>query len=192
MLIELIENRRSVREYKQTEVPKELVEEVVDAARLAPSGCNAQPIIYYIVDGGKTREMRKREVFYQDFVYAAPTLIVCCGNPKAYKIPEGYARQRREGSVPEDVEERMGEFFSGEQKVRERVIRDVSIASTYLVLRATELGLGTCYVGWFEEHSLKDILKLPRDYVIPFVITVGYPKKIPEQTPRKRLDEIII
>ena len=83
----------------------------------------------------------------------------------------------------------MAEYFEGREG--ERSIRDVAIASSYLVLRATELGLGTCYIGWFDEQGLKTTLRVNNDYVIPFVILLGYPAESPVQTPRKDMTEML-
>lgn len=190
MLTNLINKRRSIREYTSKAVPIELIHESIDAARLAPSGCNAQPALYYVADKEDIEKLRKLEIFYQEFVYSAQNLIVCCGNPKAYENPEAYKRQIKEGTLSDSVKSDVKEFFRN--KLRERVVRDVSIASSYLILRATELGFGTCYVGWFKEKELCRALKLSKNYVVPFVIVTGYPKQIPKQIPRKKLEKVIM
>lgn len=190
MLKNIIKRRRSVREYELAAAPAKLILQAIDAARLAPSGCNAQPALYYIANKREISQLKETNIFIQEFVYNAPNLIICCGDPKTYEKPEAYERQIKDGTLPDPADRYIKEIFKG--KERERTIRDVSIASTYLVLRATELGLGTCYVGLFNEDRLKKILKLPVGYVIPFVIAVGYSKQAPMRTPRKRLDDIII
>lgn len=190
MLKDIFKRRRSIRKYKLAAAPTKLILQAVDAARLAPSGCNAQPSSYYIVNKREINQLKEANVFIQEFVYNAPNLIICCGDPEAYEKPEAYRRQLKEGTLPDSADKHIKEIFRGRE--RERTVRDVSIASTYLVLRATELGLGTCYVGLFNENRLKDILKLPIGYIIPFVIAIGYSKQVPVRTSRKKLDEIII
>ncbi|MBW2992614.1 nitroreductase family protein [Candidatus Woesearchaeota archaeon] len=165
-----IEERRSIRKYEDKEVSDDLIKELIDAARLAPSGNNTQPSKYFIVKDEETKaKLRENEVFMQDFVYNAPAIIFCCTNPEAYK-------KRVEGwDFPNDI----------------RAVRDLSIASSYLVLRATELGLGTCYVGWLKDEKIKEILNIPKENIIPYVITIGYPAEKPNPTPRNSIDEVI-
>ena len=91
ILTDLIEKRRTIRRFQPKKVPHEDIEEIVKAARLAPSGCNAQPSLYYIVESAESfQKLRENNVFSQEFVYNAPCLIVCCGDPGAYQNPEAY------------------------------------------------------------------------------------------------------
>jgi len=167
-----IAKRRSIRKYKDKKVSNFLIKELIDAARLAPSGNNAQPARYFIVkDEDIKRRLKKDKVFKQDFVYEAPVIIVCCGNPEAY--PKAKLE-------PE---------FDDLYKIR--AVRDVSIASQNLVLRATELGLGTCYIGWGHKDIIKKVLGVPKNYVVPFVITLGYPAERPKARPRKSIKEFL-
>ncbi|UCF81303.1 MAG: nitroreductase family protein [Acidobacteriota bacterium] len=164
-----IEERGSVRKYEKREVPDRLLRKLIDAARLAPSGRNAQPSKYFIVKDGETKaKLRKNKVFAQAFVYKAPAIIVCCAEPGAY------TEHDEEWDAPRKI----------------RAIRDLSIASSFLVLRATELGLGTCYIGWVKKEKIKEVLGIPTENFVLFVITVGYPAEQPEPTSRKSIEEI--
>ena len=168
-----IAKRRSIRKYKDKEVSNVLIKELINAARFAPSGNNAQPARYFIVkDKNIKSELKKNKIFKQDFVYSAPVIIVCCGNPKAYprvKFEAGF-----------------------DDSFVIRAIRDVAIAAQNLVLRATELGLGTCYIGWRHKDRIKKVLGIPKNYVVPFVITVGYPDERMKTRPRKDLKELLL
>lgn len=173
-LREIIKKRKSVRKYKNKEIPEELIKEIVDAARLAPSACNAQPTRYFVVKDKETKDrLKEAKIFKQNFVYKAPVIIVCCGDPKAYprsgRLEPGY-------DEPYEV----------------RVIKDIAIATQNLVLRATELGLGTCYVGWMHKERVKEILGIPEYFVVPFSIVLGYSNEKPKETSRKNLEEIIL
>jgi len=170
---EAIMRRRSVRKYTPRAVSKETIRELVEAARLAPSACNAQPSMFKIVKNSKTKaELKNNKIFKQDFVCNAPVIIVCCANPDVYpksKLESGF-----------------------DDPYEHRALKDVSIASQNLILRATELGLGTCYIGWMNKNKIKTVLGIPQSYVVPFAITVGYPAEKPKQTQRKKLEKIII
>lgn len=168
---EAISKRRSIRKYQRKGVPLDLIRELIDAARLAPSGSNAQPCRYYLVKDKETREkLKENQIFEQDFVYQAPVLIVCCSDLQSY-------RQGIKGWSEEN---------------ENRGLRDLSIASAFLVLRATELGLATCYVGWMKKDKIKDVLDIPRNYIVPFVIAVGYAGEQPKPLPRKSIDEVLL
>ena len=190
---EAITKRRSVRKYEDTAVSIETTGELLDAARLAPSGCNAQPWRFFVINNPNTmKELREKRAFKQKFVYKAPLVLVCCGDPGAYQGKYGGEHQVKEGSVPKDEKVRKKMFAMVEGKEIMRSIRDVSIASGFVVLRATELGLGTTYVGLINEKVLKEVLSIPESYVIPFVITAGYfnEKPVPKQV--NELGDIVI
>lgn len=172
-IIEIIKKRRSIRSYQNKKIPDNLIRKLIDAARFAPSGYNAQPQKYLIIkDGKKKQELKDNEVFKQEFVYRAPVIIVCCGDPQAY------------------LKEKLEPDFDDSYEIQ--AVRDVAIAAQNLVLRATELELGTCYIGWVHKNRLKKALKIPNNYVIPFVITLGYPAKKPTARFRKDIKEFYI
>ncbi|MFA7653597.1 MAG: nitroreductase family protein [Candidatus Magasanikbacteria bacterium] len=166
-----IAQRRSIRKYQDKEVPNDLIEEIIDAARLAPSGKNSQPWRFYIVKDRKIKnEFKANKIFTRDFVYNSPAFIICCADPNVYQHhPEEFDNQN-------DI----------------RANRDLAIASAFLILRATELGLGTCYIGSVNRDKIKNILNIPSSYLVPYVITVGYPNENPQPTPRKKLEEIVL
>jgi len=169
---EAIERRRSIRKFADISVPSALIQDLIEAARLAPSGSNAQPVRVFVVRSKETKELlKKARVFEQGFVCKAPTLLVICGNPTVYGE---------------------GETESLKGKNNERCLRDLSIASAFIILRATELGLATCYVGLMDRHALRRVLKIPDEYMIPFVICVGYPDEMPGRLRRKKREELIL
>ncbi len=166
-----IEQRRSIRKYKSDEVSDELVNMVIEAARLAPSGNNAQPWRFVIAGEDEKELLKKDEIIMQDWVYQAPVLIVCCANPSVYQ------KKHVKGWDDENVL---------------RAIRDLAIASEHMVLRAEELGLGTCYVGWIKKEEIKQTLGIPEHYKVPYVITLGYANEEPKARPRLGYDEIVL
>jgi nitroreductase len=166
-----IESRRSIRKYQDKPIPNNLVNEVINAARLAPSGNNLQPSRYIIVKDDETKKkLQDNDIIRDKWVYNAPVIIVCCTDPKAYtKSVEGW-------DDPNEI----------------RAIRDLAIASSYLVLQATEVGLGTCYCGWIKKDKIKEILDIPQHFIVPYVITLGYPAETPNARPRKGTEEILL
>lgn len=164
-----IDLRKSIRKYQDKQIPEEIIKDLLDAARRAPSAKNTQSHKYFVVkDKEMINKLKEHNAFKQPFVYDAPLIIICCANPKQYPkrvdvddSPENYA------------------------------LIDLSIASSFLVLRATELGLGTVFVAWVYRDRIKKILNIPEEYIIPFVLPIGYPAEDPKPKARKELNEII-
>ncbi|KKS40141.1 hypothetical protein A3H03_02360 [Candidatus Kuenenbacteria bacterium RIFCSPLOWO2_12_FULL_42_13] len=166
---EAINLRKSIRKYQDKQIPEEIIVELLDAARKAPSAKNTQSHRYFIVnDQGTKDKLIKHNVFRRPFVYEAPLIIICCADPTQY--PKGV-----------DIDECPSNY----------AYIDLSIAASFLVLRATELGLGTVFVAWMYRDKIKKIFNIPKNYIIPFVIPVGYPAEDPSPRPRKDLNEII-
>lgn len=172
-VIDAIRKRQSVRKYKSKSIDKNIISELIEAARLAPSGNNAQPWKFkIIVDKQEKQLLKENDIFKQDFVYTAPLIILCCGDSSAYpqkKIERGL----------DDVNEL-------------RAMRDLSIASQNLILRATELGLGTCYVGWMKKLEIKQLFNIPENYIAPYVITIGYSDEELIQVKKKKVEDILL
>jgi nitroreductase len=183
--------RRSIRAFSDRPVPGDAIEQMLNAGRLAPSGCNAQPWRFVAVhEPAVIQALGRRKAFRQKFVSGAPLIVVCCGDPAAYKGKYGGEGQVEEGSVPADEGARREMFSTVEGREVLRTVRDVSIAAAFMVLRATELGLGTCFVGLIDEGVLREVLGLPAGLVVPFVVAAGYPARVPPPTPRKSLHQI--
>ena len=162
---EIITRRRSVRSYKDKKVPRSLLEEVMDSVRLAPSASNRQDWKFVVVDDEEIKEELYKSANEQDFVRQAPVVIAgVATNPD-----EKMSCQVNAGTV------------------------DVSIALDHLILRAAEEGLGTCWIGAFDQEKTRDILNVPKDKKIIGLITLGYPTyDLTKNTKsRKELKEIL-
>ncbi|MBU2028618.1 nitroreductase family protein [Patescibacteria group bacterium] len=169
----IIAKRRSIRKYQDKKISDYAIKEIIEAARLAPSGSNCQPARYFAVRDEKTKaELKRNNIFKQDFIYTAPVIMVCCGDSSVYD----------QGKVDPKFKD----------SIAMATIRDVALAAQSLVLRATELGLGTCYIGWMNKAKIKKVLGINSKYVVPFVITLGYPAEKPKAKPRKSLKEILL
>ncbi len=158
-----IQNRRSIRKYLDKPVEEEKLHKVLEAARLSPSAKNRQNWKFIVV---KDKEIRKRlveEAIQQPFVGQAPIIIVSCG------------------TEPDSV------MKCGQH----RYTVDLSIATAYMILAAYEQGLGTCWLGSFDEDKVKEILDIPEKVRVVAMTPLGYPAETPLQRPRKALDEIV-
>lgn len=164
----VIETRRSVRSYKSDPVPDEVLQKILNAARIAPSGSNRQPWKFIII---KDPERKRKMIDLcegQKFVAEAPVLIVACGRNIHYNRGEW-----------------MGDYS---------MIVDVAIAVDHLTLAARAEGLGTCWIGSFDNEGIKKFLNIPEDVNVVALTPVGYPENPDVFHPvknRKRLEEII-
>lgn len=164
-VLEAIQKRRSVRKYKEESIPEETLLRVLEAARLAPSGKNFQPWKFIIVKDKEIKERLAQASARQFFIAKAPIVIVGCG-------------------FPDNSYTRMGRYMKSWSV-------DVTIALEHLILQAQEEGLGTCWIGSFEEEEVKAILNVPKEVKVLALTPLGYPDEIPRFRGRKSLDEII-
>lgn len=162
--MELIRRRYSVRAYKPDEVEKEKLEQILEAARLAPTAANRQPF-QLIVIHTRGREEELLRIYSREWFVQAPLIICACGLP------------------------RLGWVRSEDQ--RRYLDVDVAIVMDHLILAATDLGLGTCWIAAFNANAAREILKLPKG-IEPLIFTpLGYPADQPGEKERKPLAELV-
>ena len=184
---EAIQTRRSIRKFVPDDVPDELVEQVLEAARLAPSASNRQPWRFVVVrDAGVKKEIR-RICWGQPFIEEAPVVIVCFADLESYE-PSMRGRESRYlaylGSSP----------VSPRQQLLAYALANTFIAIEHLVLMATALGLGTCWVGGFDDASeLNRLFGLSDNLATAAVVPVGYPGgELPPPRPRLELEQMLL
>ena len=160
---ELIEKRYSARAYKSDPVEDDKLQQVLEAARLAPTAANLQPFQLIVIHTAG-REAELKRIYSRDWFVQAPLVICACGIP-------GQGWVRKDDKNYNDV--------------------DVAIAMDHLILAATNLGLGTCWIAAFEPAAAREVLDLPDD-VEPIAFTpLGYPADQPGPKKRKPLSELV-
>lgn len=196
---EAIESRRSIRKYRDKPVSQEVIRELIDAARLAPSTSNTQSWKFKVVTDLVVRQELRQAAFNQKFIEQAPVVIACCLDLDAFKekgkktlqlVLKGAVRPSME-MVLQAARGGPDEDFDAEQLIIDGTI-NVAIAIEHIVLTAEELGLGTCWVRFFDPERAAETLELPDSLVLLSLLTVGYPDQSPAQRPRKQLEEILI
>ena len=158
---ELVQQRFSLRKYGKEPVPAEALEKCLEAARVAPSACNSQPWNFVVVGDPERREALAKLTMppggvMNGFVRQAPVLVAI--------VAERPNLSAQIGSV---------------LKNKPFYLIDIGIAAEHFCLQATELGLGTCMIGWFNESGVRKLLDIPRVRRPVLLITLGYP---PEET----------
>ena len=183
---EAIKVRRSIRKFAPDDIPNEIIEQMLEAARLAPSAGNRQPWSFSVVRDKEVRKELRRICWNQPLIEEAPVVIVCFADLEQYfqVRRSAFRYEKYLGSSDTSVMPQKLTF----------AIANTHIAVEHLVLMATALGLGTCWVGGFDDASEFNRLFSLADNMIPVVvIPVGYPAEdIPPQRPRRELEDILI
>ena len=160
---ELITRRYSVRAYKPDPVEEDKLQEVLEAARLAPTANNQQPF-QLIVIHTEGREKGLKRIYAPGWFVQAPLVVCACGL-------SGQGWVRKDGRSYLDV--------------------DLGIAMDHMILAAANAGLGTCWIANFDETAARQVLRLPDD-VEPIIFTpLGYPADHPGPKRRRPLTGLV-
>jgi nitroreductase len=172
--IDVIKTRTSVRDYRDTLVEPEKISYVLECARLAPSAANKQCWRFIVIQDKETIEKIAKTTIINRWLRTAPVLIIACADPTESTV----------------------------NNALEYYLVDVAIAFEHLILAATDVGLGTCWIAEFREEKLKEMLEIPKRIRIVALTPLGYPtekrgireqltKTIVKARKRKTLDEIV-
>jgi len=161
-LMDVIRSRRSIRKFRADDIAQDDINQIMEAVQLAPSANNLQPWKFILVKNDKKRRLIAQACSGQEFVGEAPLIIVACAIGRG-----GY----------------IGKYM-------ESWPIDVTIAMTHLILAAWNKGLGTCWIGDFDEEKMKEICNIPFDVRVVAITPLGYPVKPPQSTSRRPLDRI--
>jgi nitroreductase len=195
-----IEQRHSVRSFTDDPISEADIQELLEAARLAPSSLNSQPWRFAVITDQATREwIATKEVSRkQAWLSTAPAIIVCCVDLDGYvRDSQAAAFFYKENNLFDPEPMKGFEDYVAQEKANSEAARfgagamNVGIAVSFMMLRATGMGLGICWVGMFDETQLKNKLGLADETRIVCLLAVGHPKE--DQAPvrnRKSLAEI--
>lgn len=171
-MLELVKNRQSDRSYSNKAVEKEKLERIIEAGRMAPSACNAQPWKFIIVDDpdllNQLAEAASAKLLgMNSFVGQAPVQIIV-------------VREKA------NMSSRIGKTV----KNKDYSLIDIGIATGNICLQARAEGLGSCIIGWFDEKMVRKILHIPASKRVELIITIGYAAKELREKRRKPPEEI--
>jgi nitroreductase len=170
----ILRGRRSIRRFLPTPVDPEKLRACLEAARLAPSAHNAQPWRFVVVD----------DPGLKDRLTAAAFSGIYAGSKFAAQAPIIIVLLVQRGLVAHHLGGRL-------QNVPYHLI-DMGIAGEHIVLQAEELGLATCWMGWFNYRRVRKVLKIPRKFKVVAMMPVGYAEKRPKrEPPRKTFEEVV-
>ena len=165
-ILDIIIQRRSIRDFQHTEIPNELVEGLIESIRWAPSAGNMQSRRFYFVFNQQEKGKIAKAAFSQHFIAKAPLAVVAC------------------------LDRRISVRY-GDRGVNLYSIQDVAASIMNMMLTAHAMGLGTVWVGAFNEYDVIDILELPDNLRPIAIIPVGFPAKIPLPPSRFAREELV-
>ena len=172
--LSLVRRRRSVRKYRPDPVEKEKILRCLEAARLAPSACNAQPWTFIVVDDPQLKN----------------ALADMTNDP--WLPLNRFARQAPVHVVVVVEKSNWTSRLGAAVKKRDFPWIDLGIAAEHFCLQATAEGLGTCMLGWFHEKQVRALLGIPEKSRVGLIITLGYPADPLDQPKvRKEVEEIV-
>lgn len=196
-LSDVIKQRRSIRKFRDEAISDNMIRELLEAARLAPSGSNLQPTRFVVIRSREAREALKRFTPYK-FIAGASVVFLCCADLSSMESRERRVEELiKEGAFDEivglDRESIMaGRSFDGEEAIRGHLAMNVAVAVENMVLKAVDLGLGSCWIGRFDREQLKEYLEL-ENHIHPVVLLpVGYSDQSPKERPRFSLDKLLL
>jgi nitroreductase len=192
-LDQVIKTRRSIRNFREDPVADDAINEILEAARLAASGSNIQPWRFVVIQSPEIKEKLKATTNFK-FALRAPVIIGCCTALSALDTRPERVAELLETGVFDDVEVD-GEYVSPDRN-KEQVLTylnmNVGIAVTHMMLKAVDLGLGTCWIGGFDSAKAKEILELEDNLHLMALLPIGYPKGIPAPRPRFPMEKLVI
>lgn len=162
-IISLIKERRSVRSYKDQPVEDSVLETILEAARLSPSARNLQERRFVVVRNPETRKYLATIASSQSFLAEAPVILAGCATLTDYVM--------RGGQLAYPI--------------------DLAIAIDHITLQATAMGLGSCWIGSFDEEKTRTVLKIPSTIRIVCLLTLGYSADAPGPKDRVSLSEMV-
>jgi len=173
-LLDLVKHRKSIRDFLDVPVEREKIMMCLEAARLAPSACNSQPWKFIVVDDRQLKNKLCHAAFsgiylVNSFCKMAPVIVVVVSEKSKFLA-------------------RISGMFRGTKYY----LIDIGIAIEHFVLQAEDLGLGTCWIGWFNEQAVKPILNVPPHKKIDILIALGYydEAKVCSEHGREPIDKI--
>lgn len=164
--MEAIKGRRSIRRFKDSAIGKEIIEELLDAAQMAPSAGNLQARDFVVISNKITKQKLSKAALDQSFIEHAPIVIVAVANIE---------RSSR-------IYRSRGKFYA---------IQDATAAVMNLLLAAHDMGLATCWVGAFDDDAVISLLGLPLKAIPVAIIPLGYADEEPAAPMRMELDRVV-
>ena len=174
-MIKEISSRKSTRKYTNKPVSDENIIQLIESARLAPSGSNTQPWNFIIVRSEEVKEKIAKADGNQMWMKSSPVYIVCVADIRCRIKNLNEVSLTEESSLPE----------------LKQIIRDTAIAIEHILLEAENIGLSSCWTAYFIQDDIRPILEIPKDKYVVGIITIGYSDDNGKPSQRRPLKSMI-
>jgi nitroreductase len=173
IFLELIKSRQSDRKYSNRQIEQDKLERIIEAGRMAPSACNAQPWKFIVVTDRELNDQLSiaasaKLLGMNSFVSQAPILLVIVREQPNFTSKVG-----------------------GTIKNKDYSLMDIGIAAENICLQAKAEGIGSCMLGWFDEGKVRKILGIPRSKRVELIITLGYSVSDQREKRRKTQEDTV-
>jgi nitroreductase len=196
-LSDVIALRRSIRKFRQEDISADTVRLLLDTARLTPSGSNLQPSRFIVAQSHAAKEALGQCTPYK-FIIKASVIFVCCADLTAISTRDKRVGELVEAGAFDGVDVNFDSALPSASALMEAEVAkaylsmNVAIAVEHIVLKAVDLGLGSCWLGRFDRDKLKEYLKLDENIYPVVLLPVGYPDQTPKARPRFDLDKLVL
>ena len=195
-LSDVITSRRSIRKFRQEDISADTIRLLLDAARLAPSGSNLQPARFVVAQSPAAKETLSRYTPYK-FIAKASVIFVCCADITVMTTRDKRVGELLNEGVFEGVDIDMNDPAATSPVMDDAAVKaylsmNVAIAIEHMVLKAVDLGLGSCWLGRFDRDKVKEFLSLDESIYPVVLLPVGHPDQSPKARPRFALDKLVL
>ena len=196
-LSDVIASRRSIRKFRHEDISADTVRLLLEAARLAPSGSNIQPARFVVAQSQAAKEALGQFTPFK-FIVKASVIFVCCADLAAISTRDKRIGELMEAGAFNDMEVNFDgassytNAYLKTEEIKAYISMNVAIAVEHIVLKAVDLGLGSCWLGLFDRDKLKEYLQLDENIYPVVLLPVGYPDQTPKARPRFDLDKYIL
>jgi nitroreductase len=163
----VIQARQSVRAFQSRRIEEEKLRSILEAANTAPSAGNLQAYEIFLVTGQKQRDVLARAAWMQEFIATAPVALIFCTHSA------------------------LAEGKYGKRGIQLYSLQDATIACTYAMLTATDLGLASVWIGAFNDEAVKKVIDAPAGVYPVAILPIGYAAETPERTSRRLLENVV-
>ena len=187
MILDLLKKRKSIRNFSERETPDEVINYILEAGRLSPSGGNEQPWKFGLIKDRALINEISQIAYNQNWIKKASFLVVLC----TYNVDKsrgGRDIQKARFPCYAEIFENMDNEIYTRLHMEEH---QTKIPGTHMVMAALEHGLGSTWISYFNVDELSRVLNLPQPYIASEIIAFGYPANIENVTDKKSLSEVV-
>ncbi|MGP8154949.1 MAG: nitroreductase family protein [Smithella sp.] len=196
-LSDVIASRRSIRKFREGDISVDTINSLINAARLAPSGSNLQPARFIIVQSPDAKKNLSQFTPYK-FIAKAGVIFVCCIDISTIASRDARLEELLKEGVFDGVDIDMSDSsvaptpLTETEAIKSYLSMNLAIAVEHVVLKAVDLGLGSCWIGRFDRDKVKQWSSLDENIFPVVLLPVGYPDQIPKARSRFLLDKYIL